>query len=77
VKFLKILKEYLVTTLTILFIISIFVGIVLIVVYLNKTGKKLRIIPEFKIIDSKDEPDIDSLSESVHIAKDILTRIKK
>lgn len=76
-KFLKTLKEYLTTILTIVFVIAIFVLIVLAVIYLRGTNKKLQIIPEFKIIDAKVDPNIDALSESVEIAKNILSKVKK
>ena len=76
-KFLKILKEYLTTILTIIFVIAIFVLIVLAVIYLRGTNKKLQIVPEFKIIDAKVDPEIDAVSESVGIARDILSRVKK
>lgn len=76
-KFLKTLKEYLTTILTIIFVIAIFVLIVLAVMYLKGANKKLQIIPVFKVIDCKQDDSMDALSESVGIAKDILTKVKK
>jgi len=75
--FLKSIKDNLVSLFTIIFIIAIFAGIVFAVMYFRKSGKKLVIVPEFKIIDAKVDPNIDALSESIEIAKDILSKVKK
>jgi len=74
---LKSIKDNLVTILTIIFVIAIFVGIVAVVIWLKKSDKKLQIVPTFKIIDCKQEESLDALSESVEIAKDILKKVKK
>ena len=75
--FLSKIKQYLVTLITLLFIVAIFIGIVAVVIWLKKSDKKLQIIPTFKIIDCKQEESLDALSESVEIAKDILKKVKK
>ena len=75
--FLSKIKQYLVTILTIIFVITIFAGIVAVVMYLRKSDKKLQIAPEFKVIDCKQEESLDAISESVDIAKNILGRVKK
>jgi len=77
VKFLMNVKIYLITILTIIFIIIIFVGIVAFVLYLKNNNKKLQIIPIFKIIDCKKEDNLNTLSESINIAKEILSKVKK
>jgi hypothetical protein len=76
-KFLKTLKEYLTTILTIIFVIAIFIFIFIAVKYLKKSDKKLQIVPKFKVIDAKKEDNLDTLNESVDIAKDILSKVKK
>jgi len=76
IKFLVTIKTYLVSILTIVFVIAIFIGIVALVLYLKNNNKKLQIIPTFKIIDCKKEDNLDALSESVGIAKDILLKVK-
>jgi hypothetical protein len=75
--FLSKIKQYLVTILTIIFVIAIFAGIVAIVMYLRKSDKKLQIVPEFKIIDAKVDPNLDALTDSVNIARDILSKVQK
>ena len=75
--FLSKIKQYLVTLITLLFIVAIFIGIVALVIWLKKSGKKLQIVPSFQIIDCKQEESLDALSESVEIAKDILKKVKK
>jgi hypothetical protein len=77
IKFLITIKTYLTTILTILFVIIIFVGIVAFILYLKNNNKKLQIIPSFKIIDMKKEENLDTLSESVKIAKNILLKVQK
>ena len=76
-QFLLKIKEYLLIILAIVFIILTFVGIVFAVIYLKKQKKKLNIKPTFEIVDMKKEDNIDAISESVNIAKDILLRVKE
>jgi hypothetical protein len=76
-KILKLIKEYLTTILTIIFVVAIFIGIVVAVIYLRGTNKKIQIVPEFKVIDAKVDPNLDALSESVEIAKNILKKVNK
>jgi hypothetical protein len=71
------IKKYLITSITIIFIIAIFIGIVALVIFLKKSNKKLKIIPQFEIVDCKDEPQLDSLTDSINIARDILSKVNK
>lgn len=76
-KFLKLLKDYLMTILAIILIIGIFVFIFIAVMYLKKSDKKLQIVPKFKVIDAKKEDNLDTLNESVDIAKEILNKVQR
>jgi hypothetical protein len=76
-KTVKLIKDYMVTIFTIIFVIAIFIFIFIAVKYLKKSDKKLQIVPKFKVIDAKKEDNLDTLNESVDIAKDILSKVKK
>ena len=47
------------------------------VMYLKQKDKKLQITPELKVIEAKQEDQLDAISESVGIAQDILSKVKK
>lgn len=76
-QFLLKIKEYFMIILAIVFIVVIFVGIVMFVMYLKQKDKKLQITPELKVIEAKQEDQLDAISESVGIAQDILSKVKK
>jgi hypothetical protein len=70
------IKKYIITILSIILCIILFIPLVLAYFYIKQQGKSIQIHPEFKIIDCKKE-DIEVLSESVEIAKEILNKVQK
>ena len=76
-EFFKKSKSYLISTFSIIFIVAIFVFIVLLVIYLRKSNKKIQIVPTFKIVDSQVDENLAPLTESINIAKEILNKVKK
>jgi hypothetical protein len=73
--FISKIKNSLISILSTVFVIIIFIGIIIFLYNLRRQGKTLQIIPEFKIIDMYKE-DITLLNNSINIAKDILKKVK-
>lgn len=69
------IKDIVILLFGILFVTSIFVGIVLYIYNLKKNGKTLQILPEFKVIDVY-EDNFTVLEESLNVANDILNKIQ-
>jgi uncharacterized membrane protein YciS (DUF1049 family) len=76
-KLLNKIKQYLISIFAIIFIIMIFAFIIFIMIYLKNKKQKIQIHPEFKIIECKQEDNIEVLSSSIDIAKEILNKVQK
>lgn len=69
-------KKYFKIVIAIIIFIAICIPFVLAYLYLRQQDKKIQIHPELKIIDCKKE-DIEVLSDTIDLAKDILNRVQE
>ena len=71
------MKNIFAWVITVLILAVLIVPYIVFYFYLRKQGKSLQIHPEFKVIDSKEEPRQKDIKKAVINAKDILKKAKE